>query len=336
MNSMTSASADGEDGKPLPKWMPKATYFNLLSKSVLAEQLIDSEALLAAAYEQLQEQKVENARLQQQIAQDRQGFERMLNTTSDSVTGFLGKMDELLANTALVGLNPVDKSQFMSISVAGRADGSALNPSTGLEIIGAGVQEACCEFESRLDRTLQNGRGLVARDQERERAWGELTEVELPQVRQALTAKARDLVAQEQQTAYWRDMMAQTEGKMARSSSDAAGHSAELQRLVLDQQARLDELQAAVLELNDTVLAHEEDAHQLRKFVTSQASGYRAHVHAELVRRFGFVPNTLDQFFFDAIPPPALGADYQPENYTGNYVDDDALHYQKTCYEDIR
>ena len=88
------------------------------------------------------------------------------------------------------------------------------------------------------------------------------------------------------------------------------------------------ELEGSLIDTNDQLIATEEEAFALRHFVTQQANEYKEFLHAELLRRFGFVPTSVDNFMFELIPPPALGPDMLPQAYAAPATED-KLHRLK-------
>ena len=93
-------------------------------------------------------------------------------------------------------------------------------------------------------------------------------------------------------------------------------------------EARALELEGSLIDTNDQLIATEEEAFALRHFITQQAQEYKEFLHAELTRRFGFVPTSVHNFMFELIPPPALGPDMLPAAYAVPKTED-ALHRVK-------
>ena len=87
---------------PLPAWIPKTTYFNLLSKSIIADQLLDSEALLGAAYDKLQEEKDRSGRLERRLVEVEDKAKTKFAALERAVVVLLERLRTTIEQTAMV------------------------------------------------------------------------------------------------------------------------------------------------------------------------------------------------------------------------------------------
>jgi hypothetical protein len=272
------------------KWIPQKTYINLLSKANLAEQLQQDQALLAASYEKLSHAKNMHTQLKQQLVESDQHSTRLRESLEHGNVQILEQLGVLFEENMLLPLqSDVDSEQVMQKAVA---------TSMG---IGPHAHDACVVLQARVERSQNNGLEMGRQIQELERQMEEnmvkqaelqtqLTEERMKNIN--LTRDLSNTLEKMNEVIHTRD-----QGIAAAEESCIVAEEgrAKVEMRILD-------LESSHLDLNDQLLAREEEVFMLRKFVTNQASKYNDYVSMELKKRLGYVPIQVEQFVFDEIP----------------------------------
>jgi hypothetical protein len=334
------------DGTPLPAWIPKRTYFDLLSKSIIADQLLDSEALLGASYDKLQEEKARSAALERRLLLEQEANRQKLAALERAVVVLLERLKQTMEQTVMIPMDfasggvgsacsaggggdsamgsarpPAASSRRQAPAGSAGASGRSIGSTAGLEemvanaeVIGAIAQETCAGLSDRLHCWQAQGRAMAAEMSSlRERA----AELRRQNARLQADAKGDAKAIERLEEAVARSARAAARARQEATDAHAAADAKVAAKMheVEEAEARSLALEGTLIDLNDQMIASEGEALALRHFVTQQAELYRTYLHAELLRRFGFVPTSLDNFAFELMPPPALVDDLQQQQY---------------------
>jgi hypothetical protein len=334
------------DGTPLPAWIPKRTYFDLLSKSIIADQLLDSEALLGASYDKLQEEKARSAALERRLLLEQEANRQKLAALERAVVVLLERLKQTMEQTVMIPMDFASGGVGSACSAGGGGDsamgsarppaassrrqapagsagtsGRSIGSTAGLEemvanaeVIGAIAQETCAGLSDRLHCWQAQGRAMAAEMSSlRERA----AELRRQNARLQADAKGDAKAIERLEEAVARSARAAAHARQEATDAHAAADAKVAAKMheVEEAEARSLALEGTLIDLNDQMIASEGEALALRHFVTQQAELYRTYLHAELLRRFGFVPTSLDNFAFELMPPPALVDDLQQQQY---------------------
>ena len=345
------------DGTPLPAWIPKRTYFDLLSKSIIADQLLDSEALLGASYDKLQEEKARSAALERRLLLEQEANRQKLAALERAVVVLLERLKQTMEQTVMIPMDfasggvgsacsagggggsargsarppaassrrraPAGSAGAVGSSSSNSSNSSSIGSTAGLEemvanaeVIGAIAQETCAGLSDRLHCWQAQGRAMAAEMTSlREQA----AELRRQNARLQADAKGDAKAIERLEEALARSERAAARARQEATDAHAAADAKVAARMheVEEAEARSLELEGSLIDLNDQMIASEGEALALRHFVTQQAEVYRTFLHAELLRRFGFVPTSLDNFAFELMPPPALAEDLQQQQQYG-------------------
>ena len=326
-----------QSSAPLPAWIPKSTYFNLLSKSIIADQLLDSEALLGAAYDKLQEEKDRSGRLERRLVEVEDKAKTKFAALERAVVVLLERLRTTIEQTAMVPIADMPPMPPMSRrrkpTAAAKELGEGLSFSSmeeviaNAEIVGKVAQQTCTSLKDRLVHSQEVGREAVE-EMARLRAETAAQKKQLAALQARVESDEVSITRLREEVSREQAKVAESVQRAEQARIDAKAAVARRAHEVEAAEARALELEGSLIDTNDQLIATEEEAFALRHFVTQQAQEYKEYLHAELTRRFGFVPTSVDNFMFELIPPPALGPDMLPAAYAVPKTED-KLHRVK-------
>ena len=195
-----------------------------------------------------------------------------------------------------LSMETVDSDQLMQ-----RAVGASMG-------IGPKSHDACVVLQARVERSQQSGLEMARQIQELERQLEEdrLKRAELQTLLAEEKAKTEHLTIDLGDTLAKMNEVIHTRDQGIAAAEEACVRSEENRAKV---ELRILDLESSHLDLNDQLIAREEEAYALRKFVTMQAARDNDFVREELKKRLGYVPIKVEQFVFDSIPAGLATAD---------------------------